>query len=199
MLTDQGRISETQLAFMIFPAVIATAILSVPGITMHYAGHDMWLSPIIGSFIGLAAIAISLGLARMYPGKSLIQSSVLAAGLIPGKLMGLIYILFMPHLTGLIIREYGEFIANNALPRTPMFVIMGTMMLVCAINVRLGIEVVGRTAQVFVTLVMAMLGLVFVLLIGNCIRLSCFLLWKMGLCQPLKERSLLPPGSVNIL
>ncbi|WP_339838851.1 endospore germination permease [Paenibacillus sp. FSL R7-0272] len=167
MLTDQGRISETQLAFMIFPAVIATAILSVPGITMHYAGHDMWLSPIIGSVIGLAAIGISLGLARMYPGKSLIESSVLVAGLIPGKLVGLIYILFMPHLTGLIIREYGEFIANNALPRTPMFVIMGTMMLVCAINVRLGIEVVGRTAQVFVTLVMAMLGLVFVLLIGE--------------------------------
>ncbi|WP_434751260.1 GerAB/ArcD/ProY family transporter [Paenibacillus amylolyticus] len=167
MLTDQGKISDTQLAFMIFPAVIATAILSVPGITMHYAGHDMWLSPIIGSIFGLATIGISLGLGRMYPGKSLIQSSVLIAGRIPGKILGLVYLLFMPHLTGLIIREYGEFIANNALPRTPMFVIMGTMLLVCAINVRLGIEVVGRTAQVFVTLVMVMLGLVFVLLIGE--------------------------------
>lgn len=167
MLTDRGRISETQLAFMIFPAVIATAILSVPGITMHYAGHGMWLSPIIGSVIGLATIGISLGLGRMYPGKSLIQSSVLVAGRIPGKILGLVYIFFMPHLTGLVIREYGEFIANNALPRTPMFIIMGTMMLVCAINVRLGIEVVGRTAQIFVTLVMVMLGLVFVLLIGD--------------------------------
>lgn len=82
-------------------------------------------------------------------------------------MLGLIYILFMPHLTGLVVREYGEFIANNALPRTPMFVIMGTMIIVCAINVRLGIEVVGRTAQIFVTLVIVLLALIFVLLIGE--------------------------------
>lgn len=167
MLPDQGRISVTQLAFMIFPAILATAILSVPGITMHYAGHDMWMTPALGSILGIASIAISLGLHRMYPGKTLIQSSVLITGRIPGKLLGLIYILYMPHITGIIVREYGEFISNNALPRTPMFVIMGTMILVCAINVRLGIEVVGRTAQVFVTLVIVLLALIFVLLIGE--------------------------------
>ncbi|MBU5351487.1 spore germination protein [Paenibacillus barcinonensis] len=167
MLPDQGKISVTQLAFMIFPAILATAILSVPGITMHYAGHDMWMTPAIGSILGIASIGISLGLHRMYPGKTLIQSSVLIAGRIPGKMLGLIYILFMPHLTGLVVREYGEFIANNALPRTPMFVIMGTMIIVCAINVRLGIEVVGRTAQIFVTLVIVLLALIFVLLIGE--------------------------------
>lgn len=167
MLTDKGKISETQLAFMIFPAILATAILSVPGITMHYAGHDMWLSPIIGSLIGFAAVAISIGLDRLYPGKTLIQSSVSIAGRISGKLIGLVYIIFLPHLTGLIIRTYGEFIVNNALPRTPLFVVMGTMVAVCALNVRLGIEVVGRTSQIFVTLLIVLLSLIFILLIGE--------------------------------
>ena len=69
MLTDKGKISVTQLAFMVFPAILATAILSVPGITMHYAGHDMWMTPIIGSFVGLATIGISVGLDRLYPGR----------------------------------------------------------------------------------------------------------------------------------
>lgn len=96
MLTDKGKISVTQLAFMVFPAIFATAILSVPGITMHYAGHDMWMTPIIGSIVGLAAIGISVGLDRLYPGKTLIQSSVLIIGRIPGKLFGLIYIAFCP-------------------------------------------------------------------------------------------------------
>ncbi|MFD2878042.1 GerAB/ArcD/ProY family transporter [Paenibacillus rhizoplanae] len=68
-------------------------------------------------------------------------------------------------MNGLIILEYGEFIVNNALPKTPLLVIMGTMVAVCAINVRLGIEVVSRTAQVFVTLLVVMLCLIFVLLI----------------------------------
>lgn len=69
MLPDQGKISVTQLAFMIFPAILATAILSVPGITMHYAGHDMWMTPAIGAILGIASIGISLGLHRMYPGR----------------------------------------------------------------------------------------------------------------------------------
>ncbi|WP_315792587.1 endospore germination permease [Paenibacillus sp. BIC5C1] len=167
MLTDKGKISVTQLAFLMFPAILATAILSVPGITMHYAGHDMWMSPFLGSMVGMLAIGISLGLDRMYPGKTLIQSSLLILGRWPGKIVGLLYLTFLPHLTGLIIREYGEFIVYNALPRTPMFVVMGTMVVVCAINVRLGIEVVGRTSQVFVTLFIVLLALIFVLLIGE--------------------------------
>ncbi|MEY8745463.1 GerAB/ArcD/ProY family transporter [Paenibacillus tundrae] len=164
MLTEKGKISVTQLAFMIFPAILATSILSVPGITMHYAGHDMWISPIWGSLVGLATIGISLGLERLYPGKTIMQSSTLIIGWFPGKLLGLLYLGFLPHLTGLIIRGYGEFIASNALPKTPLFVIMGTMVVVCMINVRLGIEVVGRTSQVFVTLVVVLLCLIFVLL-----------------------------------
>ncbi|MEK4006920.1 GerAB/ArcD/ProY family transporter [Paenibacillus sp. FSL H3-0333] len=167
MLTDKGKISVTQLAFLVFPSILATAILSVPGITMHYAGHDMWLSPILGSLIGVTVIGISLGLNRLYPGKTIMQSSLLIAGWLPGKVIGLGFLLFLPHLNGLIILEYGEFIVNNALPKTPLLVIMGTMVAVCAINVRQGIEVVSRTAQVFVTLLVVMLCLIFVLLTGE--------------------------------
>lgn len=167
MLTDKGKISATQLAFMIFPAVLATAILSVPAITMHYAGHDMWLPPLWGSIVGLATVGISIGLNHLYPNQTIMQSSLKIVGWLPGKFVGLAFLIFLPHLNGLVIRVYGEFIASNALPNTPLFVIMGTMTLVCALNVRLGIEVVGRTSQVFVTLLVVLLGLIFVLLIGE--------------------------------
>ncbi|WP_337098320.1 GerAB/ArcD/ProY family transporter [Paenibacillus sp. YIM B09110] len=167
MLTDKGKISARQLALMIFPAILATSILSVPSMTMHFAGHDMWLSPVWGAIVGLAVIGISFGLQKLHPGKTIIQASSLIAGWLPGKVIGFLFLTYLPHVTGLIIREYGEFIANNALPRTPLFIVMGTMVLVCAVNVRLGIEVVGRTAQVFVTLLVILLSLIFVLLIGE--------------------------------
>ncbi|MNI35258.1 Spore germination protein YndE [compost metagenome] len=186
MLTDKGKISVTQLAFMIFPAILATSILSVPGITMHYAGHDMWLSPIWGSLVGLGTICISLGLDRLYPGKTIIQSSLLIAGRLPGKLIGLAYLFYLPHLTGLVIREYGEFIANNALPSTPLFIVMGTMAAVCAINVRLGIEVVGRTSQVFVSLLVVLLCLIFVLLIRELRPAELFPFMENGLLPTIK-------------
>lgn len=167
MLTDQGKISSLQLAMMVFPSILATAILSVPSLTMIYAGHDMWLSPILGSVVGLAAIGISLGLHRLYPGQTILQASVQILSWWPGKLVGLLLLVYLPHLNGLIIRSYGEFIASNALPKTPFFVIMGTMCMVCAINVKQGIEVVGRTAQVFVSILVVLLCLIFILLIGE--------------------------------
>ncbi|GBF74326.1 hypothetical protein PA598K_02664 [Paenibacillus sp. 598K] len=167
MLPDQGKISASQLAIMMLPAILATAILSIPSLTMHYAGHDMWLSPVWGSLVGLATIGVSLGLSSLYPGQTIIQSSLHILGWLPGKLFGFIFLIYLPHLLGMIIRAYGEFISSNALPETPLFVIMGTMTAVCALNVRLGIEVVGRTSQVFVVLLAFLLCLIFFLLIGE--------------------------------
>lgn len=183
MLTEQGKISVVQLTCMIFPAILATSILSVPSMTMHYAGHDMWISPIWGSLVGLAVIGIALELQRLYPDMTIIQASVQIAGWLPGKLIGLAFLLYLPHLCGMIIREYGEFIASSALPRTPLFVIMGTMVAVCAINVRLGIEVVGRTSQIFVPVLIVLLSLVFLLLTGEL---------QPGELLPFMEKGLLP-------
>ncbi len=183
MLIEQGKISAIQLACMIFPTILATSILSVPSMTMHYAGHDMWLSPIWGALVGLSAIGISLGLNRLYPGMTIIQSSIQIAGWLPGKLIGLAFLLYLPHLIGMILREYGEFISSSALPRTPMFIIMGTMIAVCAINVRLGIEVIGRTSQVFVPILILLLSLTFLLLTGEL---------HIGELLPFMEKGLIP-------
>lgn len=186
MLTDKGQISVSQLALLLFPSILATSILSVPSITKHYAGHDMWLSPIWGSFVGLAVIGISIGLSRLFPGKTIIQASPLIIGRFGGKLIGLAYLFYLPHLTGVIVRQYGEFIGNNALPETPLFVVMGTIVIVCAINVRLGIEVVGRTAQVFVSLLVVLLCIIFILLIGDLDVREIFPFLENGLLPSLK-------------
>lgn len=193
MLTDQGKISSFQLAMMVFPSILATAILSVPSLTMKYAGHDMWLSPILGSIVGLAALGVSLGLHRLYPGQMLMQASKQILGWWLGKLYGLTILIYLPHLNGLIIRGYGEFIASNALPKTPLFVIMGTMCMVCAINVRQGIEVVGRTAQVFVSILVVLLCLIFILLIGELKPAELLPFMENGIGPPIKGA--IPPAA----
>lgn len=165
MLSDQGKISSVQLAYMMIPAILATSILSIPSLSVGYAGHDMWMTPLLGSLAGLITIGVSLGLQRLYPGHTLIQVCNAIFGRYIGRVFGFVFLFYLPHLTGLVIQVYGNFIVSNALPKTPLIVIMGSMVLVCAINVRLGIEVVGRTSQVFVTVFFVLLGLTFVLLI----------------------------------
>lgn len=165
MLSDEGKISSIQLAYMIIPTILATSILTIPSLSVRYAGHDMWMTPLLGSLVGVISIGVAMGLQRLYPGRTLIGVCNAIFGRYAGKVLGFAFLFYLPHLTGLVIQVYGNFIVNNALPNTPLIVIVSSMVLVCAINVRLGIEVVGRTSQVFVTLFFVLLGLTFALLI----------------------------------
>ena len=50
---------------------------------------------------------------------------------------------------GIIVREYGEFVVGALFSNTPLIVVSGSMVLVYAIAVRGGVEIVGRFADLF--------------------------------------------------
>ena len=41
---EKGKISSLQMAVMLYPAIIATSIISVPSIVAKYAKNDLWIS-----------------------------------------------------------------------------------------------------------------------------------------------------------
>lgn len=51
-MIEKGRISTLQMAIMIYPTIMAMAVLLVPAITGKFAKQDMWLSPVWASSIG---------------------------------------------------------------------------------------------------------------------------------------------------
>lgn len=165
-MIEKGKISAFQMALMIEPTVVATGVLVVPSVTAKVAGRDMWISPIFGSIVGFFSLFIVYQLHKHYPEKSIIQYSGDIIGRIPGKTFGLIFLFFLLHSSGIITREYADFIIAAFLPRTPMIVVMGGMILVCAFTVLSGLEVLGRAAQVFVPIFMAP-PLLFILLIPD--------------------------------
>ncbi|MEI7024203.1 endospore germination permease [Paenibacillus sp. y28] len=162
---EKGKISSGQMGVLLYPAIIATAVLAVPSITMKLAGHDMWMSPIWALPSALGTLLIAFRLNRHYPGKSFVESSYSILGSVGGRLFGLLYMFYLPHLNGIILREYGEFILSTVLSHTPLFVVMGTLMLICAVNVRSGIEVIGRSGQLLVGLMVVLLTLILLLLV----------------------------------
>ncbi|WP_309487243.1 GerAB/ArcD/ProY family transporter [Bacillus sp. ISL-4] len=145
---EKGRISSLQMAFMMYPTIMATAILGVPSITAKYAKNDLWLSPILASLIGYATVYIAYKLHKLYPKQTVIQFSEQIIGRIPGKILGFLFLFFYIPITGQILRSYGEFIVDSFLVKTPISVIMASMVLLCAFIVRGGIEVLGRAAQI---------------------------------------------------
>ncbi|MFJ8068601.1 endospore germination permease [Peribacillus sp. NPDC096447] len=190
---EKGKISSLQMAFMMYPTIVATAILGVPSITAKYAKTDLWLSPILASLIGYATVYIACKLHKFYPKQTVIQYSEQIIGRIPGKILGFLFLFFYIPITGQILRSYGEFIVDSFLVKTPISVIMASMVLLCAFIVRGGIEVLGRAAQLFVPVFIFPILLLIVLLGPDLEFKNIFPILGNGIMPPIKG-SIVPGG-----
>lgn len=164
---ERGKISPIQMALFMNPAISATVLLLVPAITAKLARQDLWLSPIWASLIGFFIVFITYQLNKLYPRETIIEYSVLILGKYVGKLVGAVLLFFYLHVTGMIVREYGEFVSGTTLHHTPMAVIIGTMILVCSFAVIGGLEVIGRASEIIVPVVMLLYLFIFILLVKD--------------------------------
>ncbi len=146
---EKGKISSLQMAMMMYPTIVATAILTVPSITAKYAKNDLWLSPVWASLIGYVTVYIAYQLHKLYPKQTVIQYSEQIIGRAGGKVLGFLYVFFYIQLTGQLARSYGEFVVDSFLVNTPISVIIASMLLLCALAVRGGVEVLGRLSEFF--------------------------------------------------
>jgi len=153
-MIDNGKISASQLEFMMVPTIIATGVLSLPAVATQYARHDMWMVPIVGSIIGFITVYLVWKLHQLYPELTPIQYSEKILGKVLGKLVGLLIVLYLVHDTGIVVRQYSEFISFNVMRETPTVVLSISIMFVCVLAVRGGIEVIARTSVICTTLFM---------------------------------------------
>ncbi|KIL39053.1 spore gernimation protein [Gordoniibacillus kamchatkensis] len=148
-MLEKGRISAFQMAIMMYPTVLATGFLALPTITAQYANNDLWLTGIVASLSGFLAIFVTTRLHELYPKQTIIESSEHIVGKIPGKMLGIAYFLFFMHVTGFISREYAEFVKGNFLFKTPIILIIASIVLLAALAVRGGVEMLARSAVIF--------------------------------------------------
>jgi spore germination protein KB len=146
-MIEKGRISGLQMVLIMHPTIMVTGLILMPWITAVYAKQDMWLSPIFGSIIGYVNVFLVNKLNQIYPKETIIEYSKHIIGVIPGKIIGFIFLFFYLHLNGMIIREYGELIKTSFLAKTPILVIIGSMVVLCSFAVRGGLEVIARCAE----------------------------------------------------
>lgn len=181
---EKGKISALQMALILYPAIIATAVLSLPSITASYAKNDLWLSPIIASSIGFLTVFIAVKLHDRYPGKTVIQLSEEIVGKIPGKVISFLILAFYIHTTGDILRSYSEFIVTSFLFKTPEIVVVLLMILLCAFCIYGGLEVLARSAQFLFPVFILPLFFLLLLLIRD---------YTPGNLYPVLEKGLMPP------
>lgn len=146
-MLERGRISCIQTVYMLINLVAATSVIFLPGITAAAGGRDAWLAPLLAIAPGtyLAFVIYSLG--KRFPGLTLIEYLQVVLGAWAGKLAGILYIFFFIHTNAVIIREFGELLVSLVLPLTPLAVMQGIIVLLCAWAIRGGLEIQARVME----------------------------------------------------
>lgn len=155
MRLEKGRISESQLAYMMVGFILGSSVLLPPG---GLAGHDSWIAILIGLAEGLVFALIYSALASRFPGKTLVEISNAVYGRYLGKLVSVVFIWFLFHLGSLVVGNFTDFLAALIMPETPELVFAILIVLVCASAVRNGVEVLARCGQVLVPIVLLILA-----------------------------------------
>lgn len=192
-MIEKGKISAFQMALMMYPTIVGTVILSVPGVVANYAKNDLWISPIWASFGGFLAVYLAFQLHKLYPGQTIIQYSGQIIGRIPGKLLGFLYLFFYVQMNGHGIRIYADFITGAFLPQTPISVVIATMIIACAFAVRAGLEGLGRATQLFLPIYVFSLIIIIILLLQEIDPKNFFPVLEHGLMPSLKG-AVVPQG-----
>ncbi|WP_243291623.1 endospore germination permease [Bacillus sp. FJAT-47783] len=185
-MIEKGKISAFQLAIMMFPTIVGTAIIGVPTVTGKFAKNDLWLSPIWASITGVVAVYIAFQLHKFYPKQTIIQYSEQIAGRFVGKILGLLFLFFYILMNGQSIRIYADFIVGATLYNTPISIVIATMILICTFATRAGLEVLGRMGQLFFPVFTFPLIIMIIFLIPDLDVRNIFPIMEHGLLPSIK-------------
>jgi spore germination protein (amino acid permease) len=138
---------------MLFLSLFATAMLSSPTLAYSVSRADMWITPLLGCLSGFATIFIAIALHRRYPGYTLIQYCELILGRIVGRVISLTFLIVCLLMNANQLRQFAEIMKLAFMVNTPTIVFVSSMVIVSAIAVRLGVEIIGRLSLVVTPLI----------------------------------------------
>jgi len=159
---QEQRISDKEAICIITSFIMGSTLIT--GISNN-AKNDAWISVILGMLFSVPMFLIYSRIISLFTDKNLFKILDTIFGKYIGKFVSVLYIWYAFHLGALVTRNFGEFVNTVTMPETPMLVLMISLMFVCIVAVKLGVEVTGRMAAFFMPIMVAMLVFVQILAI----------------------------------
>jgi len=143
------RIANRQLFFILFIIRSILSISTLPALASADAAQDAWIS-ILLVFLPVALLLTWLlaALGTRFPCQSFVQYSITIMGPWLGRAVAAIYLWVFLFYAALEVRIYAAVIITGFLPETPLVFIVSTMIFTSAVAAYLGIEVIGRMADI---------------------------------------------------
>lgn len=158
------NISLTQLLALLVNFLLGSAIVIGVGTE---AKNDAWIAISAGSVCGVGILFFYLFFMSRLPGKNLFEIIEFCIGRKLSILLSFIYITYFLYTSSRIIRDFGELMASAIMPNTPIELISLTITMVIGYILYLGIEVLGRTSEIFTPYLFGFLFLLTIFLIAS--------------------------------
>lgn len=168
-LLDNARLSLPQYKFAVFCFIQSSVILISAVVTV--AKNNVWEAVILATILSVPAIFVFSSLMSNFPNQNLFQINQLVYGKVAGKIISAVYLWAFLTLTSLNLRDLGDFVSFNILPRTPPIVIVAVFIFVCALPVRHGLAIVTKFAS-FISVTTAFITAITIILVSRLINLS---------------------------
>lgn len=162
------KISGIQIFWLIWLMNTVMTILNTLGSTIAISKQDAWISIIIAGLIALLVTYVATKVSLLYPNQTFIEYSQTILGKWLGKVIVIPYFILWYSISGTILRISSDFIHISLFHKTPLFVIILTlMMVVIYVTYKGGIEAIGRCGEVFGPIILMCFILVFILALSN--------------------------------
>lgn len=157
-LANKTYISTGQMLILMFHFLLGNAVI----INMdNQYDRNTWIVQMIAMAIGIVLFRMYTYTAEMFPGQMLTTYARQLIGKTGGTVIGILYIVFFLYLTSRNLRDETELVRVSILEKTPSLVV-AFLMVICTIYVLwLGFEVLARTGQVFIAVI------ILVMILGN--------------------------------
>jgi spore germination protein KB len=144
---EKAKISVIQLFAMMFLFELGSSLVVSYGVT---AKKDAWLAILLGMCGGIVLFFIYYFLFRQYPNLPLTGYARKIFGKYVGWIIGLLYVVYFLYIAARDLRDFGDLLLTSTMPKTPLLAINILFVLAICYVLYLGIEVLGRTAEVFI-------------------------------------------------
>ncbi|MFT9494392.1 GerAB/ArcD/ProY family transporter [Anaerosolibacter sp.] len=139
-------VSNRQGICLITLFVIGDAVIVARGLE---AGRDLWISLILATLASIPLVWVYAKIQIGYPEKDLFEINEIILGKILGKLINVLFLVFVFVNGASIIRAFSEFFITVGLPETPQIVFGIFLTGLCGFAAKEGVEILGRLAELF--------------------------------------------------
>lgn len=151
------KINPYQFLVLVLFFSMGTSILIIPSALAEGAKQDAWISAIFGVIIGILVIWLFCFIAQWFPNLTFVQMIEQILGKWIGKAVSLLFVSMAFTYAASLLYYSGTFLNIHLMPNTPMIALNLLLAIAIIIGVRLGIETIARSAEIFILFFFALL------------------------------------------